>query len=493
MKKYIYTLICLFLGAAASAQTLSSAQAPYSGETGVQITPLHIDAEQIVVRVEFDLDRLALTRQEMVVFAPELVSEEGKTSLALEPVSVAGKRRAKVLRRQAHLSEDQDKTASRYFYTVAPGDRREAIQVEYEIPFEPWMRNSRMVVAERAFGCAVCDDYGRFVKNYQTERLFPAEPYSPVFQVAYMNPPAEEMKIREETHSARLHFPVNKSVLLRSFGDNARILAEADEIIERIKTDDLLTIRRITVKGYASPEGDVTNNMRLSEERAQAFVNYLHNRHNYHKSDGVIVARGMGEDWDGLRRAVEVSGMDDRYRVTDIIDNTFDRAQRKRAIRALSGGRTYQYMLMDLYPPLRRNEYTIEYKVRGLTAEEAFRTMHTRPKLLSLNEFYLAAEMFERGSEEFRQTFDLAARVYPDSPIARINVAAIEIEKGMYKTAAAKLEGLDSSEAMNNLGVAFWHIGDYPKAEEYLSKASDAGSREAVHNLEEYAKWMERR
>ena len=90
----------------------------------------------------------------------------------------------------------------------------------------------------------------------------------------------------------------------------------------------------------------------------------------------------MGEAWYGLRKAVEASNLDDKYAVLDILNNILDLPRRKNALKVLSGGRTYRTMLEYMYPPLRRNEYTIEYQVRGFNAEEAQKAFKTRPQLL---------------------------------------------------------------------------------------------------------------
>ena len=51
----------------------------------------------------------------------------------------------------------------------------------------------------------------------------------------------------------------------------------------------------------------------------------------------------------------------------------------------------YTRLLNEMYGPLRRNEYKIEYSVRSFNLEEAKKQIKTRPDLLSVEEIYTAA------------------------------------------------------------------------------------------------------
>lgn len=52
-------------------------------------------------------------------------------------------------------------------------------------------------------------------------------------------------------------------------------LKRISDMIEEVKGDSSITVREISVIGYASPEGAFTFNKELSEGRAKALVDYL--------------------------------------------------------------------------------------------------------------------------------------------------------------------------------------------------------------------------
>jgi len=199
----------------------------------------------------------------------------------------------------------------------------------------------------------------------------------------------------------------------------------------------------------------------------------------------------MGEDWQGLKTAVETSDLADRQAILAVIESTENANSRKNSLKKLSGGRTWRILLDEYFPPLRRNEYTIQYEVRGFNAEEARMYVWTRPQLLSLNEFFMAARLYAPTSREFKEIFDIAARIYPDSPVAQFNTGASEVENGAYASSINRLRDIDTPESRNNLDIAYWHEGDYEKAGECFRQAAQAGLPDAVENLRQYRLWFE--
>ena len=166
--------------------------------------------------------------------------------------------------------------------------------------------------------------------------------------------------------------------------------------------------------------------------------------------------------------------------------------KKERDIANLVGAQTYQYILAECYPALRHSDYTVNYTVRGLSLEESKEIINKRPQLLSLQEIYRIAESCEPGSEEFNHSFQVAATMFPDDPIANLNAGAMEIQKGGDMTIAKKhLAKADqkAAETLNNLGIIAMIEGDLKTAEEYFSAAKVAGlTEQADTNLKELKK-----
>ncbi len=119
------------------------------------------------------------------------------------------------------------------------------------------------------------------------------------------------------------------------------------------------------------------------------------------------------------------------------------------------------------------SDYTVRYVVRGFDVEEAKQIIRTRPQQLSLQEMFLVAQTYEKGSNEFNEVFDVAVRMFPDDPTANINAAAIELQRGDLQQSVRYLDKADAqaSATLNNRGVLKLLQGDLDSAESYFKQA----------------------
>ena len=81
--------------------------------------------------------------------------------------------------------------------------------------------------------------------------------------------------------------------------------------------------------------------------------------------------------------------------------------------------------------------------VRGFSIDEAKEIINKRPQQLSLDEMFRVAQTYESGSEEFKEVFEVAVRMFPEDPTANINAAAIELQQGNWKQAERYLQKSD--------------------------------------------------
>lgn len=301
-------------------------------------------------------------------------------------------------------------------------------------------------------------------------------------QVMFIVPEVEVVKARSESMTARLVFKVGKTVIDRNIFDNEAELANIYKFTENILTNPDLKITSIKMTGYASPEGGYQLNADLSRGRVNALKELLAQK--YPKIDrNLYRIDNVPEDWDSVRRWVIKSDLPTRSQVIDIIDN-YGPDERDAKIRALDRGVTYNRLLKEVYPGLRRVEYTINYTVMPFTVEKGKQVMKTNPQYLSLNELYQIALTYPIDSQEYAAVFETAVRYFPNDPVANNNMAAIALRRNDPVTARRYLERVgDFAGAYNNLGVLNALEGNYDEAEKYFRKAAAAGSREAEYNI----------
>lgn len=74
----------------------------------------------------------------------------------------------------------------------------------------------------------------------------------------------------------------------------------------------------------------------------------------------------------------------------------------------LRGGVPYRYMLKYIFPSLRVAICKVNYEIKNFNLDEAKEIIKTRPQNLSLNEMFMVANSYPKGSQEFIDVFETA-------------------------------------------------------------------------------------
>lgn len=461
---------------------------PLAAQSGISNSDLTIKQKNIVLDkngltadVEVDITQLELPSQAMLVLTPCLESLEGNETYTFDPITIAGNKRLKVMRRSDMLSGNN--TVGQ----VLKYSKNEAqiFPLHLTVSFLPWMKKARLVFKKQQYGCADCD----LGEGQHVITLPSVEPYIPQYSLSYVVPEAELVKERSLKHTAQFNYKVGRSDLLPEYSNNAVALREVKKVIDDVHKDKNVTINSVSIIGYASPEGSYESNMTLSEKRAKSFAEHL--RQAYSFDQKILSIQWKGEDWAGLRDAVASSSLSDREQVLSLIDNVNVVTEREKRLMALSGGATYRTLLADYYPRLRRNDLILNFVVKAFDVEEAKEIIRTHPQYLSLNEMYLVANSYPKDSKEFKEVFDIASRLYPADKTANTNAAVVELENGSIDRAIERLNGINTPDAWNNLGIAYARKGEFEKAQEQFKKAANAGHINAEFNLTELQKSQE--
>lgn len=462
----LLSLLPLMPAAAQGVQRLTS---------GAQVSGVEISRQRdsVVIRMNVDLSDMEVGRNRSVVLAP--LFAQGEDWQWLPAIEVMGRRRYIYYQRNKEsLYADQPYAIVKH--TDKPSrqeDESGAIAYRVALPYKQWMDNANLSVSEDVCGC------GNVAKGENAPLAQADLEFVP--KLAYISPQAETRKARALSGEAYLDFPVNKTVIYPEYRRNTAELAKIRATIDTIRSDKDFSITRISLRGYASPEGRYESNVRLAEGRTQALKDYLIKEYGF--STALFQTEPGGENWDGLRRYVQASPLADKEAILAIMDGEGTLDQREQRIRTEYPA-AYRTLLQDCYPALRRTDYTVDYTIRGFNVEEAKEVIKTRPQNLSLQEMFAVAQTYRSGSQEFNHVFDVAVRLYPNDPTANLNAANALLEQ---KEAAQALKFLDKAgdtpQADNARGVAMILLEHYDEAESYLQRAVQAGVSEADENL----------
>ena len=484
---WVLTVMCLSMNVAV-AQNRS-----YEGT--ITIKPVRLEQLGEVLHVDFDIamDGVKVKSAHGVDIIPQLVSSS--MTYDLPRVSLKGRNEYMVHERRVAVMSRKEKAKYREPYLVEKNYRTKSgvIRYRYTLPYEPWMADAKLNVRRDECGCgeSALMNVEYVFDKVTLERML--VPYVVTPSLAYVEPTVEEIKSRDIQAECFLDFAVNKVDIRPDYMNNPQELAKIRAMIDELKSDGDVNVKRLDIIGYASPEGTLATNKRLSEGRAMALRNYLAARYDFPHDQYHIVFGG--ENWDGLIKALDTFEMDYKEEVLKVIRDISIEAGRETKLMRLRGGAPYQFMLKHIFPSLRVAICKVSYDVKNFNLEEAKEVIKRRPQNLSMNEMFMVANTYPKGSQEFVDIFETAVRIYPESEIANMNAATAALSRNDLINAErylAKVRAEEYPAEYNNvMGVLALIKGEYEASEKYLKTAAGLGLKAAEDNLEELAKKRE--
>ena len=463
------TLLMVVLMLADNAR--AEVQGVAGGQVRVENKQFRKVGNKVKVAMDIRLDDLRLKSNRGLMLVPMMVN--GQDTLRMQAVEVLGCKRYIYWQRNGSTMTENPLVVERRHN----GDEQ-TVAYRTEVEYEEWMTNSALLLAEDNCGCtqtllgnALISDGGEALLG----------PWKCAF--AYVEPDPEPIKERHESGVARLNFHLDKYDIVPSLGNNRAELDSIRRTIDKVKDDADVKITSIELHGYASPDGNYQHNADLARNRIRALYFYL--RDMYNLPDELYRNNTTPEDWEGAITGARRSVLKKRDVVLGIMESDMDPDKKEAQLR-LKAPADYTYLVENVFPGLRRTEYTVNYDVRNFNLEEARRIINTRPQKLSLKEMYVVANSYERGSEEYKHAYDVAVAMFPNDETANVNAAYVALDGGDLGRAERYLKRAGNTpQAENARGALEVLRGNFDKARPHFQKAADAGLKEAVENLRE--------
>lgn len=490
MKRNIQFIVLVLAALCLNTEDAFAQNRSYSGDIGIEPVRLEQSGDFLYIDMNFILKDVKVRTAHGVDFIPQLVAPANTYNLP--KVLVKGKDEYLAYERRLSLMSAKEKRKHVAPYLVKKSNKRtnDTIRYRYVLPYESWMADAKLNVQRDECGCgeSTLMSVQPVIDQVTLERILSPYIVNPHF--AYVEPKVEVVKSREIQAECFLDFEVNKINIRPEYMNNPRELAKIRVMIDDLKLDPSIKVNRLDIIGYASPEGTLATNKRLSEGRAMALRDYLASRYDFPRNQYHIIFGG--ENWDGLIDALETLDMDYKNEMLDIIQDIPIEKGRETKLMQLRGGVPYRYLLKNVFPSLRVAICKVNYDIKNFNVDEAKEVIKRRPQNLSLNEMFLVANTYPKGSQEFIDVFETAVRMYPDSEIANMNAATAALSRNDLISAERYLKKMESQEYWpeynNAMGILTLLKGDYELAEEYLNKARELGLDVATDNLEELAK-----
>lgn len=222
------------------------------------------------------------------------------------------------------------------------------------VGWQPWFDQASLLVT-----IAHQDDCGRLVSNEERTLLVPTERYN------YRE--TEGLHDERTDHlqgTAYITFPSNKTDIQPDLGRNRRELLRLRHTIDSIMRAPNVSVQRIVIKGFASPEGSYENNARLAKGRTESLSNYISAQ--WGIDPALVYTSYEPEDWEGLRLHVANGDWPEQQQLLDIIDSDSG-ADEKLALIMQRYPAAYKRMMADVFPLLRHTDYQVDYSLNTVT------------------------------------------------------------------------------------------------------------------------------
>ncbi len=454
----------------------------------------------LTVELSVDFENLQMPSDESLTVTPVLKS--GEYEQELPSVLINGAEKQKVYQRSQALSAGKRNGKARTSPIPAVVIRDDlavsrAFTYKVSVPYEEWMEWAVLLLRSQECAC-----HGRKGDIYEDKiadgirlpkmKTSPLDADTDAGFLSLVNfiQPAPD---RDTLHCITGFIPYFEPESERKDGKQLGELSEEKqnfEIYYRLR-NALRDVRRetgaelskVSVTGYGAPVGNLKKNEANALIRALKLKEYL--RENRLAGRTLLEVNWISEDWDSITSLVRESDMMLRDATLDLIDNVEVAKGRERMLMSLADGKPYKYLVEKVFPAVMRVGYRIEYTRKPLDAAESLQLLRSgRQRALRLNEFFAVADSYPAGSTEYNDVLDLAARLFPDSPEANINAAAVALSKKELSKARGYLERFATLPiAYNNMGILCLLEGNRDKAEVYLTMAATTGVEQAVKAL----------
>ena len=247
--------------------------------------------------------------------------------------------------------------------------------------------------------------------------------------------------------------------------------------LDAANANERATVKSTEIVAYASPEGAIKLNDKLSDNRSKSASKAWNKITKGHNAQDPTV-KSIGEDWEGFQQLVNESNIEDKDLILRVLSMYSDPAVRENEIRNMS--KVFTALKGEILPELRRARLIANVETINYTSEELLDLINSNETVLD-EEALLRVATLVKDNAQKEKIYDKAYERF-GSQRAKYNLAALYLNEGKEAKAESVLRELDANDAdvINAKGVIALRKNDFATAEQCFRKA---GTPEAQKNL----------
>ena len=282
---------------------------------------------------------------------------------------------------------------------------------------------------------------------------------------------------------ADIHYLINKSNIRKGEANSSDITA-LEDYTKKANEDERIDLKDVEVSAYASPDGSIDLNIDLAAKRKDTSSKFLAKKLKDAGIDVKLKTKYTPEDWDGFKKLLEESDIQDKELILRVLSMYNDPEVREREIKNLSS--TFTDVAEDILPKLRRAKMITSVELIGKTDEELKAVAKSDASSLNQAELLYAATLFENLDDQL-SIYNSFIKNYSDDWRGPNNAGCVKVKQWKYAEAKPlfeKAEMLKNDESIikNNLGVTTLFEGNVDDAEALFGAAAGSGE-EVNYNL----------
>ncbi len=286
---------------------------------------------------------------------------------------------------------------------------------------------------------------------------------------------------------AAINYDQNKAEI-KSSEKKKEAIVEMQNYIKETKDNDRVRFDGVELKSYASPEGTLEINQKVSDNRSTSINKFAKKEFKEvtaAEADNFFKSLVTEEDWEGFKTAVQNSNLADKDMIIRVINMNSDPNKREEEIRNMK--ETFEELRTSVLPELRRSEIIINVTNIGKTDEEIAAKYAENASELNFKEIMHYGEITKDAAKRV-EIYTKATELFPEEWSAYNNLACALYETKDYKAAKtaiekAKAKSNGNATVLNNLGNVALAEGNIDEAEANFSSATGVNQASAGQGI----------
>ena len=288
-------------------------------------------------------------------------------------------------------------------------------------------------------------------------------------------------RITKEEQEAAIYYLIN-SAQIRTKEIKSEEIKAMEKFIKDAKAAEDMELKNIQIQSYASPDGPMSLNEKLADNREGAADKFVKNSMKKNKIDeyknlDFFKKYVVAEDWEGFKKAMEASNIRDKELILRVLAMHSDPEVREREIRNIASA--FAVVADQILPKLRRSLFVVNTELIGKSDDELKALAKSSPAELNVEELLYSATLFDNNNDKLA-IYETCMRQFPNDWRGFNDAGMVQFEMGNIAAAQSNFNKANSMSAnnpvvQNNLGAVALKNGDLKQAEIYFGAATGAG------------------